>query len=704
MKGLLKYILFTISMLLFSCSQEGIEIQQNGGLSTCQLIFDASMIGFDGESGTRVSSDEIWEDGSIVYLSFVVGANRVNGKAVYDKHEDTWTLYYDGIINNGTSSTCNAYYFENNQRENNSMIRISTDGVVYKDASASYSKTQGGMIINANLSPLTGRIRFKGIEGMEFSVSKVNLYDAFDVDDCELRSNGNPINLKVQKDGFTPYIYPFFTSTSRKLVISYDKYSFSTECEHPILDAGLSGFMEIPTEEKHNGWSMIKMSLPSVSTVFVSNIGISKASLSSAVVDDGNGVVSDCGFCYSTSANPTMADACVSYGAASGNFGKTITGLAENTTYHVRAYAVNELGVAYSADVTFTTQKVTVAKLSEVTIENLNNTSANFKATIISLGNGTLQDAGFVYSQNQFPTLDDNKLSCGNSSSLEKSVLGLSPETKYYVRAYAINEKGISYGEELSFTTPKMIVNPYTTITVETSYGSVLFDMAKVEGGTFTMGAQSVSSSQSNYDKDAYSDESPIHEVTLSTFYIGKTEVTQKLWYVVMGTYPSISNTYGRGDDYPVYNVSYTQCEQFISKLNSLTKKTFRMPTEAEWEYAARGGNNSEKSKYSGNNTVGSVAWYKNNSNNKSHSVAQKEANEVQVYDMSGNVWEWCSDWYGNYSMSDQTNPTGASSGPGRVIRGGGYNDAATECRVSVRSHASSTSMFNMLGFRLVME
>lgn len=180
--------------------------------------------------------------------------------------------------------------------------------------------------------------------------------------------------------------------------------------------------------------------------------------------------------------------------------------------------------------------------------------------------------------------------------------------------------------------------------------------------------------------------------------------MTQLLWYVVMGSYPNISSDYGRGDNYPVYNVTYTQCEQFITKLNKLTKKKFRIPTEAEWEFAARGGNNSNKYKYSGSNTVGSVAWYNSNAGGKSHPVAQKEANEMNLYDMSGNVWEWCSDWYGNYTMSAQTNPKGPSSGTGKVIRGGGYDDSPTECRVSVRSNASTSSSLTTIGFRLIME
>lgn len=711
MKNFLLYIKTCVitmlpALIILSCSQEDMLGFEKDEPHTCKLIFNASVNSYDGNDKTRTESDnfDTWENGSVIYLSFVVGANRVDGKAVFDKTEDEWTLYYNGSINNGTSAKCEIYYFDGSAIESNGIISIPTDMPIFNDANASYSKTVEGMRLNAELSPLTGRIRFKGTIGKEFNLSGINHYISFDTSKGELSNSNTTIDLQVGVNGYTPYVYPYFAFTSRKLVITYDNFSFSTECEHPILDAGQTGYMEIPTEEKHNGWDMIKMTLPSVVAVTVSDIGVGKASFRSKLLDNGNGNVIDCGFCYSTSANPTTSDASVSYGKTTGEFCKTVTELDENTTYHVRAYAINELGTAYSEDVTFKTQEVIIPMLSDVTMGIVSNTFAELEATVTSLGNGTLYDAGFVYSTNRYPTLDDQMISCGKNTNLNTTAQGLSPETKYYVRAYATNEKGIAYSAEKTFTTAKTVVNPYTTITVETSYGSIQFDMAKIDGGTFTMGAQSTSYSQINYDKDADSDEQPTHSVTLSSYYMGKTPVTQRLWYVIMGSYPDISNTYGRGDDYPIYNVTYTQCEQFITKLNSLTNKKFRMPTEAEWEFAARGGNNNNKYKYSGSNTIGVVAWYGSNAGGKTHPVAQKEANEVNLYDMSGNVWEWCSDWYGNYSVTAQTNPKGTSSGPGKVIRGGGYDDLPTECRVSVRSNAPASNSFTTLGFRLVME
>ena len=203
----------------------------------------------------------------------------------------------------------------------------------------------------------------------------------------------------------------------------------------------------------------------------------------------------------------------------------------------------------------------------------------------------------------------------------------------------------------------------------------VEFKMIKVEGGTFSMGATSEQGS------DAYNDEKPVHSVTLSDYYIGETEVTQELWVAVMGSNPS----YFKGNNQlPVERVSWDDCQEFIKELNRLTGKEFRLPTEAEWEYAARGGKYSRGYKYSGSNNADEVAWYYNCSGS-THPVKTKKANELGLYDMSGNVWEWCNDWYGRYQSYSQTNPTGPSKGGFRMDRGGSWYESAWGVRVSFR-------------------
>lgn len=218
-------------------------------------------------------------------------------------------------------------------------------------------------------------------------------------------------------------------------------------------------------------------------------------------------------------------------------------------------------------------------------------------------------------------------------------------------------------------------------------------NMVYVSGGTFTMGATSEQGSE------AEDDEKPVHSVTLSSFYICKYEVTQALWQAVMGSNPSK----WKGDDLPVETVNWDDCQTFIRKLNALTGKNFRLPTEAEWEFAARGGNNSRGYKYAGSNNIGDVAWYDDNSGSKTHVVGTKSPNELGIYDMSGNVWEWCQDWYGSYSSASQTNPTGASSGSCRVLRGGGWSYRARSCRSSFRLISTPDYRNYIRGLRLVL-
>ena len=236
----------------------------------------------------------------------------------------------------------------------------------------------------------------------------------------------------------------------------------------------------------------------------------------------------------------------------------------------------------------------------------------------------------------------------------------------------------------------------------------VSFKMIKVEGGTFKMGAQDDGPNGANYDREVWDDRKPVHSVTLNDYYIGETEVTQELWEAVMGWNPS----YFKGAKKPVEGVSWYNCQKFIKKLNELTGKNFRLPTEAEWEYAARGGNKSRGYKYSGSNRIDDVAWYDVNAydvgesspNYGIHPVGSKSPNELGIYDMSGNVWEWCSDWYGAYRSSSQTNPTGPTTGSYRVGRGGSWNYNANCCRVSERLNSYTVYPHDYdLGFRLVM-
>ena len=226
-------------------------------------------------------------------------------------------------------------------------------------------------------------------------------------------------------------------------------------------------------------------------------------------------------------------------------------------------------------------------------------------------------------------------------------------------------------------------------VTAENSF----MEMVYVKGGTFTMGCTG------EQGGDCDDNEKPAHSVTVSSYYIGKYEVTQAQWREIMGSNPS--------DDmeniWPVDSVSWNDIQVFIEKLNAKTGKNYRLPTEAEWEFAARGGKQSKGYQYAGSNRLDSVAWDFDNSGGQTHPVGSKSPNELGIYDMSGNVWEWCSDWYGSYSSSSQTNPKGPQSGSDRVLRGGSLCNLARDCRVSDRDYGYPSYSNYYIGFRLVL-
>jgi formylglycine-generating enzyme required for sulfatase activity len=222
----------------------------------------------------------------------------------------------------------------------------------------------------------------------------------------------------------------------------------------------------------------------------------------------------------------------------------------------------------------------------------------------------------------------------------------------------------------------------------------VEIEMVFVEGGTFTMGSQEGSGN---------TNERPAHEVTLSGFNIGKYEVTYGQWAAVMGSNNPVAI---KNCNHPVVNVSWNDVQQFIKKLKEQTGKDYRLPTEAEWEYAARGGNTNPPNNYtySGSNIIEDVDWFMNNSNSSTHPVGTKNPNELGIYDMSGNVSEWCGDRYAGYTVSLQVNPTGPSTGHDFVLRGGCYQDGPSgHVRVTNRFF-DARYRYDWVGFRIVLQ
>lgn len=235
----------------------------------------------------------------------------------------------------------------------------------------------------------------------------------------------------------------------------------------------------------------------------------------------------------------------------------------------------------------------------------------------------------------------------------------------------------------------------------------VKFNMIYVEGDTFTMGADTVT------DREYWGDEVPVHKVILSDYYIGELEVTQALWKKVLGTSVIPFENYQAGvtDKYPVEKVSWDDCQKFINKLNEMTKRKFSMPTEAQWEYAAKGGKKSQSYKFSGGDGMKIVGWCSDNSEKETHETGKKKPNELGIYDMSGNVREWCLDIYADYDTTTRINPTGPSTTTAtttttneRVARGGSFDDPAFYCRNSFRAKSLPTSKLKYVGLRLVLK
>jgi len=291
-----------------------------------------------------------------------------------------------------------------------------------------------------------------------------------------------------------------------------------------------------------------------------------------------------------------------------------------------------------------------------------------------------------------------NPPGCTTASSSNTPTVAITPTSPSDTPAVAITTTSPSDTPAVPITTTSPSETPAVPIAttldtknnrVDPIKGTLVF----VKGGTFTMGCMD------GRDSDCDDNEKPAHEVTLSSFYMAETEVTQKQWRAVMGDNPS---GFKGCDDCPVEEVSWNDIQEFLQKLNAMSKGVrYRLPTEAEWEYAARGGTRSSRHLYAGSNNLGAVAWFRGNANNKTHPVKGLLPNELGLYDMSGNVWEWCADWYGDYPSGPVKDPKGPGKGSYRVLRGGGWIAGAGLCRVSARGSLAPGGRDFNLGFRV---
>jgi formylglycine-generating enzyme required for sulfatase activity len=345
-------------------------------------------------------------------------------------------------------------------------------------------------------------------------------------------------------------------------------------------------------------------------------------------------------------------------------------------------------------------------ELPEIVLDsvyNITSSSAYCGATVTYDGNLTVTARGVCWNTAGNPTLENSVGHTNDGSGIgnfTSEITGLTKNTTYYVTAYATNEKGTAYGDVKSFIAQ-----------------NINLDWVNVTGGTFQMGSN-----------DGGSDDQPVHTVTLTGFMITKYEITNKQYceflnYISCNSNGSFNDpeygnveyidmddgdcqiNYSTGqfvpesgkDNYPVIEVSWFGANAFARWIGG------RLPTEAEWEFAARGGNKSHSYTYSGSNNIDDVAWYGDNSGHHTHEVGTKAPNELGIYDMSGNVWEWCHDWYDYdyYSVSPQNNPQGPSSGTYRVLRGGSWGYGPSNCRVADRGWSNPDDSYSSNGFRV---
>ena len=453
--------------------------------------------------------------------------------------------------------------------------------------------------------------------------------------------------------------------------------------------------------------------VPTVTTQEVSEITANSAKISYNVTADGGAEVTSSGVCWSTSQNPTIADEKTNDGNGIGSFTSLLQDLLPSTTYYVRSYAVNSAGVAYGEKMGFVTLAEDNDEDNEDGEDNGGDDNGGDDNGDDDNGdddnggddnggddnggddNGGDDNGGDDNGGDDNGGDDNGGDDNGGDDNGGDDNGG--DDNGGDDNGGDDNGGDDNGGDDNGGDDNGGDDNGDAEI-LDVTVGGVTFNMVLVKSGTFYMGAQKDDPNAPNYDEEAWSREAPVHEVTLSSYYIAESEVTQDLWMAVMGSNPS----HFVGGLRPVEQVTYYDCQNFINKLNQMTGLNFRFPTEAEWEFAARGGNESHGYKYSGSDIIDDVAWYSADGK-KTGDVMTKKANELGIYDMSGNVMEWCSDVFADYSSEPQTDPTGPSTGVDRVVRGGCCLSNATYCRVALRNFLHPGGASYGIGMRLAL-
>jgi len=419
--------------------------------------------------------------------------------------------------------------------------------------------------------------------------------------------------------------------------------------------------------------------MPKVQTNGIMSVTDTSFECGGTVISDGGFNITSRGICWSTTDVPTAVEGFKTEdGVGVGVFMSKVVGLDPVTRYYYRAYATNSEGTGYGEVFTFVTKKSVFAPtVTTNLITSIELITAECGGVVTANGGDSVVRCGVCWSTSPNPTtsLTTKVVQNYTTNEFTCSLTALNYSTTYYVRAYAVNTKGVSYGDNQMFTT-KVLPS---------------IALVSVTGGTFQMGSY-----------NGLSNEQPVHTVTVNNFKIGKTEVTIEMWNAVM------QNSLYRPEqiDLPANNISMNMAMEFVTRLSLATQKNYRLPTEAEWEYAAGEGSGSRTFYAAGvNDTVDFAerAWYSSNANGDTHPVGMLLPNKLGIFDMGGNVSEWCKDWYGEYSSETIVNPKGPQTGNQKVLRGGSFSDDAAGCRTSIRQSLNPASFNRTTGFRIAL-
>lgn len=693
-------------LLLLACSTDevvtGVARDADG-----QYVYTLHMeSGAPSFSDTRATAS--WANGSVVYLLFpqqLGGTADISGTATYDRSADNWTLKASGILNLTSGSQqlpVKAIYAEDASSVAGTVITATPQTSFYNASDGKYTHPNDKDIyVSIKLTPMLWRVNFQGTTGQTLSISTAKsnfqFFTGYDFATAKPSLQQANVSLTVGANGYTPYVYSFFQNpdADNTLTVTTPDGAYKRTVKGSTLAASKSLYCLVPTAANYAsaGWETTSAPAPT-------SFSLDKDHLTY----DHNGGSQQFTMMMENSSDSWTASVpeadkdWLSINTTKGNGNVTITVKVEpNVSTSPRSSHVTVAANGESANMTVEQSGATpTLSVNGKTTETLVFTAGG-ETTAVSV---TSNDLWTAASNQSWCTISPTSatgdatvqvtVAKNESDAQRTATVTFTSNTNSNRKAY------INITQEVT-TTPAL---PEGTYNIPGT--NIIFNMIKVEGGTFLMGAQKNDQRQSTYDSDAANDEQPIHKVTLTDYWIGQTEVTQEVWEAVMGSNPSEF----KSPQHPVEAVTYNQCVIFVNKLNTLLAdqlggKKFAMPTEAQWEFAARGGNKTNGYKYAGSNNIADVAFYHQKTGTGPQDVAKLTPNELGIFDMSGNVWEWCKDFYGSYSAGDQKDPTGpATSQMGYVVRGGSWSwsDDAPSCRVSKRAYHRNELNSNELG------